>query len=517
MLTVMGGVLIFGCIYILTLGNGRTYVLDEWMFVARRHEFTWNALFMPHNGHLSVGLALVYLTVFRTIGLDHPEAFRYLVFFMHFLVASWTACVVGRRHNRVVAAAAGLFVLLPGAAATDIVWGFQVAFVICLLTFLVALDAVTRPESGSPTRAAVCLVISMMTSGVGVSAIAAVGLVSWMPAYRRRSWWVAFPAGSLFLVWSYFYSNTKPTWDVIALIKWVVKSASQSVAVLAHVSESRGAAILVVLCCFFVWASVRSRPSANVIGHVVFILSFWVLSGMSRMGLGTPHTSRYVYLAIPSMLLIASEMVSGDTTQRITRRVGIVSVVLVLLFVQAPGFRDRENVNRMMYGAEGWRGFLAAMEMLRDKVDPNTGLVKLGETTLVTTGEYFAAVDSVGDSPAYPWRRLSTAPLAIRMGADSFLNSEGILHIESVPGLECIPLGRQDDHVELQAGESVSVRATPGSGIIVRRFFVDNWSVVSWRPLETGQVRVTVPRDGSDLPWQVYFDRPLDSLSCPTP
>ena len=87
---------LIGAVVIDHLGRGLTFFFDEWDFVIGRRAGWSDALWQPHNGHLSVLPVLAYRAMFALVGLEHYRAYRWMGIAAH----------LARGHARVVVRAA---------------------------------------------------------------------------------------------------------------------------------------------------------------------------------------------------------------------------------------------------------------------------------------------------------------------------------------------------------------------------------------------------------------------------
>ena len=139
----------------------------------------------------------------------------------------------------------------------------------------------------------------------------------------------------------------------------------------------------------------RRSLDARIVMGVGALLTFWVLTGLSRANLGFPTSSRYQY---PAAVLILIAALGALQHVEIPPRVMIGSVVLVPLVAWS-------NMGDLRDHAAGWRdnsrfvaAELAALEAARPVVDP-AFRPDLNRMPQVFAGEYLDAVDELG-SPA---------------------------------------------------------------------------------------------------------------------
>lgn len=108
-------------------GTGRTFIAEEWMFVADRQEIAPSTLFADHNGHLVaivVIAAFPYMVVFGLVGLDEYRLLGVLAVLAHLGTALSIVRYLFRRSGTAVAIGAGLVVALSGGGGTELGVGF---------------------------------------------------------------------------------------------------------------------------------------------------------------------------------------------------------------------------------------------------------------------------------------------------------------------------------------------------------------------------------------------------------
>ena len=514
-----GLAVVLGAAYILTLGRGSTYALDEWVFVVDRHSFSWDAVFSHHNSHPSIFPALIYISVFRLVGLDHPEIFRVIVFMGHFFIAVTVALLVRRRHGEQLALLAGVLVLLSGSGAANIVWGFQIGFCLSVGMYLASYLLLLRGQDSGGNAAAIgasaTLVVAALSSGVGVAAICAMCVAVAVSSSRRSLWWVPIPAILSFAIWYLAFGDDSSQVTLATVPAWMWNSALASGAAFLGSAPVWGALIIVPIAVFGFVQAWRRRLSTPFLVHSSFLLAFWVSTGLGRSLFTDPGPSRYLHVASSSLVLLICLMLPQRCSRATKPMVAAGLLVTASILVQSPDFRQRMTEQQLkMRGGAHMRGSIAMVELLEGKIKDDGAVVPFLGVPLVTVGEYLRAVHEVGDSPAYPWAMIPRAPEKVREGADFALNELNTVAVSSRAAEGCTTESPAISMITLRGGDEAIVRSAENMSIIVRRFRADEWSVTTWRSLGGGTLAVQVPVDALDVPWQVHFRRPVAQLSC---
>lgn len=399
------------------LGAGRTFFYDEWDFVVNRWRFESDTFLAPHNGHLSIVPASAFLVMFETVGLDHYRAFRLLGLLVHVAVASSVLLYVRRRLGSLAGLGAGVAILVLGTGWQNILWPFQIGFMGSVLCFVLALLLLERDSMRSDTAAAACVAIGLGCSGVGVAAAGAV-LVETLLTRPWRRWWIALGPLGAYAVWYVLYGESQAdpaNLDVVA--DYVSTSGSAAVAGLYDLSLDWGRLGFGVLAGLAAAALLHRRGvPARVLSLSAMLAVFWGLTALSRGQLGDPGASRYVYVGVVVIMLLIAELVPV----RRARLVAVAGLVLGLVSAWSTADLMRAGAGGLRSEGELIGAELAVVEALRDNV-PVSYPIDPVHAPGMTVGEYLAAVDGVGSSPALPAEVIESLSELSRLGADRVL------------------------------------------------------------------------------------------------
>ena len=359
-------VMAIGAVVILDhLGRSRTFFYDEWNFVIDRWRLRADSLLAPHNGHLSVAPAAVYLFLFHTIGLDDYRVFRLVGLLVHVAVATGVVVYVRPRLGRLAAVGLGLVVLMLGTAWQDVMWPFQIGFMGSVLGLVGALLALDRRSDAGDVVAALMVGYALASSGVGIAV--AVGIAAEVALTRPwRRWWIVAAPIAGYVVWQVLEggSDTESS-GLWAMVRFVEQSAAAAFAAIFGVGLGWGRLIMGIGLASLVVVLVRRRTvPPRTVAISLTLLAFWGLTALSRAAFGDPGASRYLYVGVVGIVLLVAELLPRRASRFIgpaILAVGVVSAVATwdVMRAGAGGLR----VEGQLIGAE-----LSVMEALRDEV-----------------------------------------------------------------------------------------------------------------------------------------------------
>jgi hypothetical protein len=331
-----------GFVLCVILGRSAWFNRDEWDFVAGRRAGDLRDLFRPHNEHWTTVPILVYRALFGVFGLRTYLPYRLVVLLLH-LVAAALLFVVMRRAGvlPMIATAAAALLVFFGAGWQNILEPFQMcftgAFVFGLAHLLLA-----DHDGGINRRDALGLLAglaALMTSGVGVSMVVAVGFA----VLLRRGWRPALfhtvPLAACFLVWlraigGDSYRNDRPSLREVFRFVSIGQRATYSAMGRLPASGLVLAIVLVIGLAVALRQRRRSgelrqlaAPVALLMGSVVFLAI--TSTGRITFGVETARASRYLYL-IAAMTLPALA-VAADAIARSRRTLAPVAMALFLV------------------------------------------------------------------------------------------------------------------------------------------------------------------------------------------
>jgi hypothetical protein len=412
--------------------KGATFWIDEWRWVTLRHGGGLDTFLQPHNQHFSLVPVIIYKLLFATAGLDDYAAYRVVVTLGQLAFVALLFEYVRRRVGPVLALAAAAVILFLGPGWQVFLWPFQIAWLISLGAGVGALLMLDREDKVGDVGACALVTVSLASSGLGIAV--AVGVVVEALArrrLRRRLWIVAIPICLYFAWWLAYDPKSNVTAEALEKTPlFVARSVAAAVSGLVGLGDfavpatTRTTTVMWVLAAAALMALafrlVRlGRVPVRVVTLLTTVVSFWVLTGLSRASAVAPSASRYVYVGAVLVLLIAVELARGVRIPRwataAVAAVALGSVILNFSFLEQGSWTLRNA------GAND-RALLGALEIARPYVPPGHVIRLLESFIPVRPRDYFAARDSRG-SPAMTPSEIATAPEYARQTADFELAS----------------------------------------------------------------------------------------------
>lgn len=309
---VVAGAALLGGAVILWLARDYTFYFDEWTFIASMPVWTVATYFTPHNEHPAILFRLLYSVLMHTVGL------RAYWPYMTALVAAHAANVillfelVRRRAGELIALGAALLLLVLGAAWEDLLWAFQMAW---LLSIAFGLGALLSLEARRTVVAAALVAASLAFSGVGLVFAAAATVRLLVTPGRRAEVLNLVPVGVALLVWLAVFGrlgshpNPPPSAANVLLDPlYVLWGMGAAVAGLVGEGGWFGPPLLVAAAVVVGRRWWRHGVDPLAVGLAAGLVAFYVVAGVARAQLGVEQAgaSRYVYVgAVPSLVLLA--------------------------------------------------------------------------------------------------------------------------------------------------------------------------------------------------------------------
>jgi hypothetical protein len=547
--------LALGGLALLHLTRGTEVWVDEWVFATQRRHGGLESLLHGHNGHLSLVPLLVYRALFATAGLNGYLPYRVVGIASHLLVVALLFAYVRRRVGPWPALAAALLLLAYGPAWQDILWPFQVGWLLPLACGLGALLLLDRRDRIGDVLASVLLVIALACSGIGVPVTAGVALDL---ALTRRSWRAAPIAGvplALYALWWVGYQDDPAARTWSDAIQFAADSAASTVATLLGLTGLGGpgaggdrAAIgwgrpLLIVAAVLVGWRLHGRPLRDGRAYALLAVpvAFWLATGVERSFISTPETSRYLYVGGLFVLLLAAELGRGLTLSPAWRAVAVIAVA-------AAAFSNigvmRKAADDLRLDGARTRAVLGAVE-LEPGAFPDARVIDLlpgYPFAVVHAGQYRSAARDLG-SPADDPASIAGEPAEARSAADRQLALaliprldatarrpattgvapavDGIRGGAATPRGGCVvfrpapagPVGPSGVDLTLPA-HGLAVSATAATALKLRRF-ADDFPADPLAQLRPGAAAtLELPPDRAPQPWHLRLDSDAAVTAC---
>ena len=324
-------------------------------------------------------------------------------------------------------------ILFLGPSWDDLLFPYQLTWFGSVACGLAALMCLERQSRSWDIAATALLVAGLLFSDAGIPFVAGAAVeVALSPRRAQRGFVPVIPTvlwGLWYLGWGHT-AHTFVSFDNVAhLPSYVLDGLSSSLSVYLGLSGPIGATdspalawgrpLLVLAVGLAIWRILRIwRPPDRLWTVLAILLGYWSLTALNASPFGLPTVGRYQYLGCLGLALLAAELGRGARIGR-WATIGILAVAASAGLSNYTGLRDAANGLAVI--AQKTRGGLGALELARDRVDPDLQLTLQNSNVdylgLVDARSYLSAVDAYG-SPAYSPSELADAPEVSRVAAD---------------------------------------------------------------------------------------------------
>jgi hypothetical protein len=548
-LGISGGLLLYW-------GSKLTFFLDDWEFLIYRRGFNADVILNPHGENIVAGPMLVYKLFLAVFGMS--SSFPWVVLLIgSFLTTAALLFVYLRRRVGGIAALAGTAVFLfLGAGWEDLLWPFQINYLVAMAAGMGALVAFDRDDRRGEIIACALLVVATLFSSLGLPFLACFLVLILVREDRWQRIWVIVVPAAIFAIWWLGWGHTAETGFTIANVArspiYILNGYASSLASLFGLSTPTSEtvagglewgrpllAVAVPLTLFRIWKVGISRQFW---GILALGLSFWMLDAFYAEAGRSPVSSRYALIGVLFLLLLAAELLRG---LRIERRAATWTLALIwvaaLASIASNAYYLHQAYTSYHQTAVLEKSSLGAVELARGIVAPNfllseevtgTGYVS------IEAGAYFSARDDYG-SPGYDEAELAEAPEPGRYAADKVLfdgerakistvpasslpggeakpaEGEGTFAVPAAGCIRAIPTAGVTPLLTLPAGGAyVQAGPQPVANVELRRF-ADEFAIQLHEGVESGEtIEVALPRDRSSVPWKMQLETPGPATVC---
>lgn len=409
-------------VLLLYMGRGLSFFYDDWNFVTEDYGGGLHSLLVAHVGNISIFPVALYKILFHVVGLDHYAVFRLVVVILHLSCGAFVYVLAARRVARVPALLAAALILFLGAAWEDLLWAFQVGYMLSVAGGLAAWVLLERRGRWSDIAAMLCVIVAAGSSSLGIAVMAGVAVeLGW--ARRWRSGWIVLVPGLLYALWYLGYGESQITENgLINAPGFAADLAAAAFGGLVGRALEWGRPLAVVGALLVLRRLARPLPvSARLAGLLATGFSLWVITAVARSTVSEPETSRYIYLGAVVIVLTGVELlrdvvITPRSTAVATLLVAFCAITgLTLLHAGAVGLRSNSEVVTAELGALE----LAAAHAPPDyQPDPT-------RAPQILAGPYLHTVRAIGSTPADTAGEIIAAKPIGRAAADSVLVALG--------------------------------------------------------------------------------------------
>jgi hypothetical protein len=410
--------LIADAVLLLYMGRGLTFFYDDWDFVTHDYGGGIHSLLVAHVGNISLFPIAIYKVLFHLVGLNHYGIFRLVVVVLHLLAAVLIFVLASRRIPRVPALLAMALILFLGAVWEDLLWAFQIGYLLSVVGGLGAWVLLERRDRLGDLGAMACLVVAVGSSSLGIPLIIGVAVeLAWQRDWKRL-WVVAIPT-LLYIIWYLHYGESEVTLNsLINTPGFAADLAAAAAGGLVGRALEWGRPLAVLGLVVLLRQLSRPVPvSARMVGLIATGVSLWVVTAAARSTISAPETSRYIYLGAVVIVLGGVELLRGLT---ITPRVTALAAVLVAgcavtgLTVLDTGAKSLRSTSKTVTAELGALELAAAHAPAGYQPDPQ-------RAPQIVAGPYLHTVRAIGSSPADSPAAIAAADPVSRAAADGVL------------------------------------------------------------------------------------------------
>jgi hypothetical protein len=433
----LAALILLDAVLLLYMGRGLSFFYDDWNFVTEDYGGGIHSLLRAHVGNISVFPIAVYKVLFHLVGLNHYAVFRVVLLSLHLLCGGLVYVLAARRVARVPALLAAALVLFLGAAWEDLLWAFQIGYLLSVAGGLAAWVALERRGRWSEVAAMLCVVISAGSSSLGIAVM--IGVAVELACGRRwRSIWIVIIPVCLYALWYLGYGQSQITENgLINAPGFTEDIAAAAFGGLVGRSLEWGRPLALLGVLLVLRRLIRPLPvSPRLAGLIATALGLWVITAVARATITPPEASRYVYLGAVVIVLAGVELL-GEVT--ITARATALATLLV-------GFCALTGLTVLHAGA----GFLRTTS---ETVTAELGALELGKAYAqpgyqpdpkrapqILAGPYLHTVLAIGSTPADTPAKIAASDATARAGADTVLIELGVAKLSPLRATRPSPL-----------------------------------------------------------------------------
>lgn len=496
-------------------GRGLWFYSDEWNVIAVHHSGNWTEGF---NGQW-----LLVPTVFFRVLLEVFGLFTYWPFRLVGLAIYGTLIVVfhtwARRRIRPAAATlAALAIAWYSTSWNVVMMPLLMNFTIPTLMLFAVWMLLDRDDRRGEIWAAVCLLVGMLSSNVGLVVCVIIAVEFLVARTRWRRWWIFVPTALAWVPWYLiWYEPIGQRAAVTHAAHWgigLTENYAKAFFAGWRVGQWIWLAALIVVA---VWALWRRRWNPRSIGIAVGLVFF--VTGASFRAADfhipippDPNWYLWFYSVLVAALLV--ELARGEQVP--LHWLGAVAVVVAIGAAQLFGSLADFHANGLLLERNA-RTWFAAADALGDKASPDATLAV--NIVQLPVRDYTSLRRALG-SPARGVTLAELGDEGTRQAVDSWMVTQLGVAIE--PGPSTRTACRAASGVSGPAGSGLPPGAevqvsTRGASVDIRlRRFGADFSPHSAGTIGPNQTaHFMVPTDHSKVPWHVQVDASAQVRVCP--
>jgi hypothetical protein len=536
---VLGAMLLAELALLLYMGRGLSFYFDEWDFVTHDYGGGLHSLLVAHVGNISLFPVAVYKVLFHVVGLRHYAPYRLVVVALHLVAATLVFVLASRRVARAPALLATAIVLFMGAAWEDLLWAFQVGYLLSIVGGLAAWLLLEREDRVGDVGALCGLLVAAGSSSLGLPIMLGIAVeLAWRRMWRRL--WVVLVPAVLYALWYAGYGESEVTsQSLIAAPGFAADLGAAAFGAIVGRGLDWGRPLAILGGLAVAFRVLRPPPiSPRLAGLIVTALALWSLTAVARSTISPPEASRYVYLGVVVIVLLGVECIADlEISPRAVLLAGVCVAVAVVtgLTLLHNGSEYLRGVSRQVTAEAGALELAAAHAPPGYQMDPQ-------RAPQIIAGPYLHVVRAIGSSPADTPAQIAAQPGPVSAAADAVLVALEVPTLTPSPAHAKLAPTRAPSPQALTGGTSVAQgaclrlvpapRATlsatlllPGQGVEftntgaapvpvgVARFGPTFYPVSTPIPPHAHAVLSFLP-DSASLPWRAQLSTAAPLTAC---
>lgn len=513
---------------LLYMGRGLSFFYDDWDLVTHDYGGGIHSLLAAHVGNPVLFPVAIYKVLFHLVGLDHYTVFLLVVVILHLTCGGLVFVLAAKRIPRAPALLAAALILFLGAAWEDLLWAFQVTYMLSVAGGLAAWVLLERDDRWSKVAATLCLVVAAGSSSLGIAIM--IGVIAELAWGRRwRSGWIVLIPVLLYALWYLGYGENQITANgLINAPGFAEDMAAAAFGGLIGRALEWGRPLALLGALLLGRRILRPLPlSARLAGLLATGLSLWAITAVARSTISQPEASRYIYLGAIVTVLAGVELLHDVTiTLRSTALATVLTGVCALagLTVLHAGATGLRSTSKTVTAELGALELAAAYAPSGYQVDPE-------RAPQIMAGPYLHTVRAIGSSPADTPAEIATADPASRAAADGLLMALEVPKLVpykvtkrsattprlTVSALVSATQISQEDCVELTPLPGATMtgvlvlpreavvlhdRGTAPTSLALRRF-ADTFMPLAGAVAPLGVAKLAIPPDDGRQPWSL--------------
>jgi hypothetical protein len=420
-------------VLLLYMGRGLTFFYDDWDFVTHDYGGGIHSLLVAHVGNISVFPVAVYKVLFHLVGLNHYAVFRLVVIVLHLVCGGLVFVLASRRIPRAPALLATALILFLGAAWEDLLWAFQVGYMLSIVGGLATWVLLERKTRWGEIAALLCLLVSVGSSSLGIAVTIGVAVeLAWQRRWRA-GWIVVIPA-FLYALWYLGYGESQITANgLINAPGFAEDLAAAAFGGLVGRGLEWGRPLTLVGLLVLLRRLTRPLPvSARLAGLFTTGIALWVITAAARSTVSPSESSRYIYLGAVVIVLVGVELLRGVTIT--PPSIGLATALVAFCAITGLTVMHNGALGRRE-NAETVTAELGALELASSHA-PTDYQPDPQRAPQIMAGPYLHTVHAIGSTPADDPAALAASDAPAREAADVVLltlDAPKLQPVSSVP------------------------------------------------------------------------------------